>query len=222
MAGVQIIGKAAIVETFNECECETFAILSGKTFIVGSGINDLTTWIDRFCPPGVSGSFTLQTYDCAVEEVRKNTECCSSFNCRITEMYGGAGMGGFQSTLTKRIEDLEKQKKPEEDDRMTDALMGWLEDPEKLIQVIGAVRGLFGMGAPAQAVPVTMGGMTPKIISPGELTQTEEARYRRLAASLDDLEKNDPHIVEHLEKLANISRTKPDTFKMLISMLGSY
>lgn len=221
MAGVQIIGKTAIIDTFNECGYETFAILSGKTFIVGSGIDELNTWIDRFCPAGVSGSFVLQVYDCTAEEVRKNTEFMTAFNCRVTDMYG-AGVGGFTGALTKRVEELEKKKEPESDDRLTDALMGWIEEPDKLISVIGAVRGLLGIGSPVESAPATMGAVTPKILSPGELTQAEEQRYRKLANALDILEKSDPDIVEHLDKLSTISRTKPDTFKMLITMLGNY
>lgn len=222
MAGVQIIGKTAIIDTFNECGYETFAILSGKTFIAGSGTEDLGTWIERFCPAGISGSFTLQVYDCAVEEVRKNTEYVTAFNCRITDMYSG-GMGGFTGSLTKRIEDLEKKNgEPEKEDRLTDALMGWLEEPEKLVQVIGAIKGFLGNGTVAIPAPAAMGAVTPKIITPGELTPAEENRYRKLAKALDILEKSDPNIVEHLEKLSVISQSKPDTFKMLITMLGNY
>lgn len=222
MAGVQIIGKTAIIDTYNECGYEAFAILSGKTFIAGSGTDELSTWIDRFCPPGVSGSFTLQVYDCACEEVRKNTDYVTAFNCRITDMYG-AGVGGFTGALTKRVEELEKKKEdPEKEDRISDAFIGMLEEPEKLLSFVGAIKGLLDMASPVEAAPAAMGAVTPKILSPGELTQSEEERYRRLAKALDTLEKRDPKIVEHLEKLSVISENKPDTFNMLITMLGNY
>lgn len=219
MPGVQIIGKEAIIDTFNDCKAETFALFQGQNLIIaGTGADELALWIDRFCPPGISGSFTLRLYDCDSASVRKGSDYTGSFNCRIMDGYS---MGGFSSVHTKRIEALEKKVngEGEGEDKLTDALMGWLEEPEKLVQVIGAVRGLLGMGAPLQPEQAAIGAVTPKIISPGELTQTEEQRYRKLCLALDRLEKKDPRIVEHLEQLAGIAEKKPDTFNMMIGML---
>lgn len=222
MPGVQIIGKDAIIETFNDLGHETFAIYQGKTLVVGgSGIDDLTTWIDRFCPPGVSGNFTLRLYDCELADMRAGADATAQFPCRIMDGYSGAMSGAFPSALSKRIDALEKGNKGEGDDKLTDALMGWLDDPEKLLQVVGAVKALFSPASAVPALPAAMGAVIPKTPAPGQLSASEEKRYKDLAGYLDDLEKADPYIVAHLGKLADIAKNKPAYFKMLTGMLDN-
>lgn len=218
MAGVSIIGKQAILDTYTDCGYEVFALFQGKQLlVVGSGIDELETWIDRFCPPGMSAGFTLRLYDCLEETVRITTDYAASFPCRAGESYGG--IGGFSSTLTKRIEALEKGGKDEKEDKFTDAVMGWLDEPEKLLQVVGAIKALFSPAESVAAMPAAMGAVIPKEPAPGKLTADQERRYIELAGYLDILEKHDPDIVSHLGKLAGIAQNEPSTFKMLLGML---
>lgn len=221
MPGVQLIGKDAIIETFNDLGHETFAIYSGKTLIVcGTGVEDLITWIDRFCPPGVSGNFTLKLYDCELSEARAGADPAACFPCRVMDGYGGAMSGGFQGALSKRVEALEKGNKGEEtENKFIDAIMGWLDEPEKLLQVVGAVKAFFSPAESAAAIPAGMGAVIPKEPQPGKLTPQQEAKYVELAGYLETLEKADPDIVAHLGKLANMSINEPGTFKMLLGML---
>lgn len=107
-------------------------------------------------------------------------------------------------------------------------IMGYLENPQKigeLVNSLGGVKGLLTGEAmtPAMLGAVVQMGQNNAAAGPdlpgnaGNLSQ--EQQMQRLSTALDILGNNDPGIIEHLEKLAELSIKKPDTFKMAIKML---
>lgn len=232
MTGIQLIGKAAVIDTYGDFEGNTWGLFMGKQLIIaGEGGTELEKYLDRFAPAGSTGSYTLRIYDedTAPGQVRAGTEYACSFNFKITDTYGGAGIAGF-GTLGARLEAIEKKlEAPQEDDGFTEIIMGWLREPHKLATVLGAVRGLLmpnAMPLPLPAPAQTIGGIrSPEPEIRHEMKNdingvaTDDATYDRLAAVLDTLQKHDPQILEHLEKLADIAVKKPAMFKMLLTTL---
>ncbi len=226
MSGIQLIGKQAVLETYSDFEGDTWGLFVGKRLIIaGEGSADLEKYLDRFAPAGSTGSYTLKIFDedTAPVQVRPGTEYSCSFDFKITDTYGGAGIAGF-GAIGARLEKIEKQlAAPEEPDGFQEIIMGWLREPHKLATVLGAVRTLLMPGntplplpAPAQAIgSVTMPGSEIK----SDMGTTDDKTYDRLAAVLDTLQKHDPQILEHLEKLAKIAVEKPSMFKMLLTTL---
>lgn len=225
MAGVQLIGKGAVLETFDDMELEDFAFFQGKELIVaGAGRDELEKWCDRFTASGSGATVKFRLYDAVNEgdRVRTASDYVCSFEVKFSDPYQGAGiMGGWGNQFMARIEKLEKKMDGTGDkeetvmDRIGDAVMGMLEEPEKLGQFLGAIRG-FMSGTPVAAI----GNVQEH---PGRIiTPDESHRVDRLAKALDDLEKADPKIVDHLEKLATIGRTQPATFKTLLGMLETF
>lgn len=223
---VQLIGRASIMAVYNKCGYDVFAFFQGKTPIIsGCGADELEFWISQFEPAGSQATYDLRLYDgITISDLREDWNCAytCSFGVKICDPYGGQGMiGGINNAMLKRLEALEKNNLATDDsDKIGDALMGWLEDPGKLMQVVGAVKGLFGMGG-VQA-PATMGAIAPVQAADNNLSPDDEKKYERLSTALADLERADPKILEGLEKLAMIANKKPAQYKMLRTMLDGY
>lgn len=222
MIGVQLIGKESVISAYSDVGCDTWAILQGKQFVIsGDNEGDLGTWLGRFTQGGSTATYTLRCYDTdsAPDSLTAGTNFVASFNFKLIDMYAGAGIAGHNTKLVGRIEELEKKLKDadgEEEPDIMSAIMGWLNDPQKLQMAVGAFKMLFGSNAGGtlpMPAPQGVAGFsgTPK---------NQEEALQRLAAVIDRLEKKDPQIVEHLEKLADIAERKPDTFKFLISNLN--
>lgn len=112
--------------------------------------------------------------------------------------------------------------------------LGYIDDPNKLkdlAQAMQMFKPLFSPAAPV--IDINQGGMgrmgqignpeTPAAPRTGEnLSQAEmQQRGVRVAAALDTLERNDPKIVEHLEKLAAISQNNKPGFSLMLNMLDA-
>jgi hypothetical protein len=111
----------------------------------------------------------------------------------------------------------------------------YIQEPMKLIGLIRELKGLFNGVAPQPQQPpyqpndTNYPGAVPFMQQPGKVAgvkqpvagngvapSTDEESLTRLGNALDILGKADPHIVEHLEKLAEVSQTDPDLFKSII------
>lgn len=228
MVGVQLIGKDSVIAAYNDVDVDTWAILQGKQLIVsGEGEGNLSVWLDRFGAGGSAAIYTLRCYDTESlpDSLTAGTNFVAAFNFKFTEIYQPAGMGGYNSQLIGRIDELEKklaakQESEEEGPDFLSAVMGWFEDPHKLQQAVGAFKMLMGNAANAMAAAPAPQGLAG-FDGARQKFESEEQKIQRLSIALDRLEKKDPDIVEHLEKLADIAEKKPDTFKFLISNLSS-
>lgn len=231
MVGVQLIGKDSVIAAYNDLDVDTWAILQGKQLIVsGEGGESLGAWLERFAQCGTAAIYTLRCYDTesAPDSLTAGTNYIASFNFKFTDIYQPSAIGGYNNQLIGRIEELEKKlaaAKEEESDEpdILGAVMGWLQDPHKLQQAVGAFKMLTGGAGAVAPMPPPAQAVAGFDTSPRAQRsfEEEEQKVARLAAALDRLEKKDPHIVEHLEKLADIADKKPDTFKFLIGNLGS-
>ncbi len=212
-----------------------WALFQGKKLRkAGEGSDELSEWLDIFSPAGSTASYTLCVYheDTAPESITPSTPSVACWDFKLNEYSGGAGGSGAVGGLQKRLEDhvagimkerLEKLEKKMEDDEedepgfdLNKVIMGWLQNPEQLVPVIGMIRNIFARGSAAAAVaPAAIGAFNP----PAQ-PQSEEEQYQRLAAVLERLQVDNPDIVKQLEKLADIKEKKPDTFKFLISNLN--
>ncbi len=221
MIGVQCIGKKAVLSRFETLDTDTWAIYQGKQFIVsGSGSDDLGAWIDCFEQAGSTATYMLRVYE-GNEKVTSSTGnndylACISF--KATDQYEGQGIAGHNNKLIERIGALEKLVKEQDDDEpdsdLNSIIMGWLTDPVKLNQVAGAVRTMFGTGEPATPAAIPL-----QTISGIKQAEQSADPVVRISAALDVLEKYDPDLVVHLEKLAKLAKNDTPMFKAVISKL---
>lgn len=178
-------------------------------------------------------------------KIKENTPCDSSFNFKIQEldeyarrkeergndryMYGSRDNGtqnqinAINEKLDRLLEDGEGE---EETPKSIGALaMSYLSNPTNLIQLINAIRGVPVTASTIGTIPETTENKTMSgvpIVEAGNQDQQREQDVNRLAHALDILEKADPQLVKHLEKLAELSIKSPGKFKSLISMLEMF
>lgn len=233
MTGVQIIGKQAVVSRFEKLDGDSWAIYQGKQFIVGGqGSDDLFNWLDCFDKAGSTATYMLRVYDTdePPTSATGNTDYIACISFKVVDQYDGQGIAGHNTKLMDRIGAIEKyikeqgeEKEEEEDPDLNSVIMGWLTDPAKLNQVAGAVRTMLGGVGTSQpdyqpavpsAAPIqTISGVKSPVVD------GSNDPVARLAAALDKLEKKDPKIVEHLEKLAKLAESNPGLFNTVTSQL---
>lgn len=227
MTGVQLIGRKAVIERFTKLGTESWALYQGKQFICGgTGAGDLDDWLADFEATGSTATYMLRVYDTdqAPTSSTGNADYIACMNFKIDDQYEGYGISGHNKNLMERIKGLEKKLEDKDDDEpdtdFNTVVMGWLENPEKLGMIAGAIRTLMG-GAPVQpmgALPApvqTISGIDTKNES------VMEDNLTRVSKALDILEKHDKQLVTHLEKLAQLASTEPLIFKAIISKLDA-
>lgn len=226
MTGVQLIGIDSVLSRFEYFETDSWALYQGKQFIVsGTGSDTLSDWLNSFKTSGSAATYTLRVYDSdqAPTCATGNTGYVACLNFKLSDTYDGQGIAGHNKKLMDRIEALEKEREqdePEED--LNSVFMGWLENPEKLGMVVGAVRQLFGSGQVSGLPTSTPPLQTISGIGSNEpVIESDEQKLNRLAGALDKLEKVDPKLLDHLEKLANLGQNDPMLFKAVISKLDA-
>jgi hypothetical protein len=226
LTGVQLIGRKAVVERYTKLNTDSWALYQGKQFIVGGvGGDQLDEWLADFEQTGSTATYTLRVYDTdqAPTSSTGNADYIACLNFKTVDAYEGYGIAGHDNKLMQRIKGLEEKLEGKDDDDEPDTdfnsiIMGWLENPEKLGMIAGAIRTLFG-GVPMQP----MGGVPMQAISglePQNQTQMED-NVTRVSKALDILEKYDPQLVVHLEKLAKLASTDTLMFKAVISKLDA-
>lgn len=230
MTGVQIIGKDALLNRFQKFDTETWGLFQGKQFIVGgTGEETLTDWLDDLSKAGSTATYILRVYDNdqVPTSATANSNYLASLNFKLIDMYEGYGIAGHTTKLMQRIEGIEKrlddESEPDEkEEGLNDVIMGWLNNPEKLGLVIGAVKQLMGGPAVQPAIASTqpaqaIAGFSVQDSNP----DTSGDRLERLAAALDKLDKIDTRLVEHMEKLAKLATDDPALFNAVISKLDA-
>lgn len=224
MAGTQFIGKERIIEAFNDQGAEVWALFQGRTKrVAASGADQLEKWLDMLFPAGSSAAYQLRIYrdDQEPDEIGPSTDYICAWDFKLHDAYNPMGGGGGHiGKVLERLDKLEKKIDEgggsDDDFDLNKIVMGWLKDPEQLSTIAGIVRMFTGRGAPAE-MPAAMGS-----VEPGAGMGDEEQKLQRLGNALNALEKADPDIVSHLEKLADIAQKKPKTFDMLIGNLDAF
>lgn len=224
---MQLIGRKAVIERFTKLGSESWALYQGKQFICGgTGGSDLDEWLTDFESTGSTATYMLRVYDTDQAPISStgNADYIACINFKIDDQYEGYGISGHNKNLMERIKGLEKKLEDKDDDDddtdFNSVVMGWLENPEKLGMIAGAIRTLMG-GTPVQPrealhEPVqTISGIDLKNES------VMEDNLTRVSRALDTLEKHDKQLVTHLEKLAKLASTDPLIFKAVLSKLDA-
>jgi hypothetical protein len=229
MTGIQLIGKNAVLSCYDKCGADAWALYQGKVFIVGGvGGDALDGWLTDFDKSGTTATYTLRLYNTneAPTSSTGNTDYTAAMNFKLSDDYGGYGIAGHSNKLMERIKGIEEKLAGDKDDEGEDfnsIIMGWLQDPQKLGMVAGAIRTLFGsnsalpMAAVAAAPVQTISGFDPT----GNQAAVKDDEITRLSNALDVLGKHDPQIVVHLEKLAKLAQNDTLLFKAVISKLDA-
>lgn len=228
MTGVQIIGRKAVVERFTKLNTDSWALYQGKQFIVGGlGTDVLEEWLTDFEATESTATYTLRVYDSdqAPTSATGNADYIACLNFKIVDAYEGYGIAGHNKGLMQRIKGLEEKLEGKDDKEegggLGEIIMGWFEDPSKLAIVAGVVRQLMG-GAPLPQVGVALPAPIQTISGLDPQNETEmEDNVTRVSKALDVLEKYDPQLVVHLEKLAKLASTNTLLFKAVISQLDA-
>lgn len=228
MTGVQLIGKDAVLSSFGKFDGDAWGLYQGKQFIVGGvGSDELNDWLTGFKAAESTATYTIKIFDSDVAPTAStaNADYLACMTFKLVDTYDGYGIAGHSAKLMDRIAGLEKKVKEYEEGEdsegtdLNDIIMGWFSDPQKLGQVAGAFRQLMGGPGAPPAIPVqTVSGVRGADPATG---QDVEQRAIRLARALDELEKKDPKIVEHLEKLANLAKSDPLIFQGVLSKLDA-
>lgn len=228
MIGVQLIGRDAVLNRFNKFDTDTWALYQGKQFIVGGvGEEQLSDWLSDLTTSGSTAQYVLRMYDADQPPTAAtgNADYVASINFKLVDTYEGQGIHGHSVKLMQRLEAIEKrldaEQQEEETESINDVIMGWLTEPEKLGMVVGAAKQLFGLSgamppAPVQAIAGFNVGKDNEQITPGK-----EQQLQVLSTALDILEKADPNIVMHLDKLAKLSQTDPLIFAGAIAKIDA-
>lgn len=225
MAAVQFFGRSNVLSAYRHRGIDVWAIFNGKNLITsGETAEELNNFLDLLEPGGSAAPYILKVYrDADADDITDKTECNGSFTFKLTDpAYSSTRIAGTDPSINERFERLEKMiagvgtEEPEKDENdLMSIIMGYLKEPQKLALVINAVRGFAVNAMSPAAAPAAVGAVTPG-------ANNTEDNLQRLSAALDKLEKSDPDIIAHLEKLADIAEKKPPTFKMLLNMLDGF
>lgn len=213
-----------MVEAFDNRGLPIWGLFDKRNFLTaGDSRESLDSFLERLEPGGSSTVYTLKVFKDIedLDEITDRTECNGSFNFKLLNQHAGRGS---DSELAARLGAIEKKLNggdQEQEETLQDIVMGWLKEPQKLATVIGSVKSLFnGDPGPALQQMAAIGNVNP---APQQTLKAvnEMDPIERLSAAIDKLEKQDPKIIEHLEKLAEMSEKNPAMFKMLISNLDA-
>lgn len=217
----------------------------------GEGAEELETFLGMLENGGGSAVYKLCVYNNAeADNITNKTECNGSFNFKLDAAAGQIGRAaapGFPAAhagagdpIYSRVhayisgkvnESLDKLMKGEKEEEEKPAgVMGFIDglvsDPEKLqnvVAIIAGVKQLLFPGALSVPGPAALGTVGPQRAASPTLppVSDQEAEAERLAVILDRLEKQDPGIIDHLAKLADLAETKNGLFKMLLTQLDA-
>jgi hypothetical protein len=215
---IHFIGIKPTIDALSNIPYEGgWCLWQGKQVTVsGDDLDNLEDWLTRLQPAGSTGAYTVRLYnDPGPYEYTTPYKC--SFNISLVDRYAGQGVAGYNNSLAQEIADL-KKKMAESDNEaepesIGDVILGWCKDPAQLDIVAGVIGKIMGR-APVQQlqIPQTVGSTNPAA------QETDNDRLLRLSKVLDNLEKRDPKLLEHLEKL---SAQDDLTLQIILSKLNS-
>lgn len=241
---IQFRGVEPTLAAYELKGVEFWAVFQGKELChKGEGTDDLRRYLEMVKKGGTEGTMLLKVYEDvdSVKQIKANTPADGTIGFCVADSYGGPGTNtAWYMEKLKMEAEIRELKEGEKEDKTVggkigNALLGLLDEPNELVQLIGSLRDLFrGPGpvaapaigrvntfAPMQVAPEPVAIMPGNTVTQNISSMTEEEKLRRLGASLDTLEKNDTKVVEHLEKLAKIAVDNPSQFKMLLMMLDN-
>ncbi len=243
-------GPDSVVAAFKSRGLPTWAIFNKKNLMhYDEGEGALSEYLGLLADNFSRETYTLKAYKVAPDEITSTSPDNGSFTFKLDEGYSPAGlrgMGGMNTGLMARLAAIEKklsgesEAKPETTiGKITNTVLGWLEDPDDVIKIIGAFKMLTQKSSSQEILQTvaSLAGIDPKRAGadlPGltipdtvagerdggyALTPAQEMTIQRYAVLIDAMEKCDPEFIIHLEQLLKIAKEKPDTYKMALSFL---
>lgn len=242
MQAIQFYSAEEVVKGYNFKKVDTWSIWQGKTLIMtGSGGEELESFLEMI--DSSNAVYNLCMYnDAEPKEITNKTEYNASYGFKLNG-GGGAAVGGSSGgrsftaavdPITKAINDKiagrigamvdevlsgEKEDKPP---KFWDVIMEHMQNPDVFVPITTAAIGFLNKFAPAGSAvagPQLQPAYVPSAAI-GAITDDSNAdTYTRLVNVIDRLEKADPKILIHLEKLAGVAENQKATFDMLIGML---
>lgn len=234
MPSYQFSGKDAAVKAFQNRGTTTWAIFQGKCLNnKGTGDQELDDYLEMISG-GSNIVYTLKVYDDITDPklIKEKTEADGSFNFILADDYKEPRTERTtRSEMFQRIRELEakvteKEEPAIEEETIGSVFMGLLKNPSELSQLVQVIQ-MLGLLPPQpaqqqlQPVVSRIGNIENRSAVDDKIGNANysESVVLRLGAAVDTLEKNDPKLVDHLEKLAMIAQNRPDQFKFLLAAL---
>jgi hypothetical protein len=212
VAAVQFWGLDSVLKAYDQRSVETWALFQTAKNMLQKG-NDRETLAEfiKTLWQESTAVYTLQFYECSVEDVKPSTPNDGSFNFRLSEPEGSTrvGSGGNNSLILSELnalklkfeqwesEDIETDPEPD----MFERINGLLEKPA----IVGLINKLTGLNMQ----PIGKVGNVP-----GESVD-------QINKAIEILKTKDPFLGVHLMKLATMATNRPEDFKFLLSTLDS-
>lgn len=172
-----------------------------------------------------TGVYTLKFFECEKDKpvkINDRSICdAGSFNFKLIEPeereQGLIRAGSYNdiAELKKEFQKFREEMTEEvpEPETIGSVVIDLLKRPNDLAMLVNVLRAAVGM-------PIQNLGMITGIRTGANESITEDQKIERLAIAMDKLEKHDPDLMHHLEKLSVMSEENPDNFKLLLTMLG--
>lgn len=211
MASVHFWGVDSVVKAYEQRNVDSWAVFQGSKQMLNKGDNkeDLKTYLETLWQDSTA-IFTLNFYECSVDEVKPTSQNDGSFNFKISEHnHGTTGASSDRLILSElnalklKIAELESEDETDDDNDpdLWEKISGILEKPA----VVGLINRLAGTNIqPAKIGTIPPGDNSDLILKAVEILKTK-----------------DPRLGEHLMKLATMATNTPDNFTFLLSTLDS-
>jgi hypothetical protein len=233
---VQFYGAKNVIKAFEYKEMPNWALFQDKALLhvcEGEGLEESGRSLEEFLSmiaAGNSAIYTLKVYKEDISDITEKTAANGSFNFRLVSDEDRIAAKEYydanRSRLIQRIEALEAEKEDEEPKDFLGKIGAMItDDPEKLgqlatalPQVLQAAQFLISsIFQPRQQHPAPAPVEMQR--GPGSISGINDDPGLNQAIAL--LQRNDPQISQHLQKLARLSEVNPGQFKMLIGMLDA-
>lgn len=209
-----------VIQAYQENNSPVFAIFHNESLIRKYTGDDIDEGCQQLAKELVklensAAIYTLRIYDSIPDKgaIRSGTPYDGSYNFRFREYDAVSGTKKTDPQLLEllgrmndRLDDLEEER----EEKANGAGVGWigelLANPEIKNIAMGVLSGVL------QSVVGSLKLPTPATV--GDVPNGDP-----LQLALNTLAKNDPNIVEHLQKLAAISEQNKPMFKMLLQTL---
>lgn len=227
-----------MVYAYENRKAQCWSLWQGAQFIAtGCSKDELDDFLDIISGGDNRIIYTLKVYDNVDNhrDITDKTPHNGSFNFILGDPYMKAALP--PSSDSRKIMELEEKigalesnlTAPEPEESWKDVFVGLLKEPDALVKLINAGKMILGIAPGPQVQPAysgnqmgAIGNINESMTRPELTPEQQEQRVHRLAAAIETLDKNDPGIVEHLEKLAEISTRSPGQFSFLVKSLESF
>ncbi len=254
-SSIQFRGIEPVLQAYSDRDVEAWSLWQGKQFLTkGIGSDPLNQFLGILHESRSQAIYTLKVYEDFttaddLKKIKSNTADDGSFNFRLNEpnengmLYTSGTGNGYPNgnySLLKRFEALEdkigalldpgEEEEPEEEKPdLMGAVIGLLQNPDKLEKIINLGKTIFApqdqsafVGANVHRIGTAIGNNNPSASLSPSSQPLDEAQLKRLYTAVEVLTNCDPKAVEHLEKLASIATQQPRQFTQLISMLDVF